>query len=178
MVGVKWDNGNYGYYRWRLRKILHTFSLPTHRMGAGNKYELRTAIPRPPPTPPPAPSPESEYESEYESEEEEEKSPSPPPPARNPTPPPPQCEMCGLLLTENCLRYDMSSASVLEILKKKKLLAPLCAWIARASFGEERHQGGSSQRPHRHHRWHKDKDTTFNTFFDRDKISNSYCKPF
>ena len=120
MVGVKWDNGNYGYYRWRLRKILHTFSLPTHRMGAGNKYELRTAIPRPPPTPPPAPSPESEYESEYESEEEEEKSPSPPPPARTPTPPPPQCEMCGLLLTENCLRYDMSSASVLEILKEKK----------------------------------------------------------
>ena len=126
-------------------------------MGAGNKYELRTAIPPPAPTPPAVPSPESEYESEYESEEEEEKSPSPPPPARTPTPPPPQCEMCGLLLTENCLRHDMSSASVLEILKEK-LLAPLCVWSARASFGEERHQGGSSQRPHRRHRWHKDKD--------------------
>ena len=115
---MKWDNGNYGYYRCRLRNILHTFSILTYRMGAGNKYELRTAIPPPPPTPPPASSPESEYESEYESEEEEEKSPSPPPPARTPTPPPPQCEMCGLLLTENCLRCDMSSASVLEIPKK------------------------------------------------------------
>jgi len=89
MVSVKWDNGNYGYYR----------------MGAGNKYELRTAIPPPPPTPPPLPSPESEYESEYdeEEEEEEEESPDPPAPARTPTPPPPQCEMCGLVLTENCL---------------------------------------------------------------------------
>ena len=75
------------------------------RMGAGNKYELRTATPPAPPTPPPLPSPESEYESEYEEEEEEEEeSPVAPHPARTPTPPPPQCEICGLVLTENCLR--------------------------------------------------------------------------
>ena len=101
-------------------------------MGAGNKYELRTAIPPAPPTPPPLPSPESEYESEYE-EDEEEESPAPPPPAHTPTPPPPpQCDMCGLLLTENCLRCP------LEIVSFIKLSARRCVSSARASCGEER----------------------------------------
>ena len=87
--------------------------LYSERMGAGNKYELRTAIPPPPPTPPPIPSPESEYESEYE-EEEEEESPDPPPPAHTPTPPPPpQCDICGLPLTENCLRCLVKIVSLI-----------------------------------------------------------------
>ena len=116
----------------------------SQRMGAGNKYELRTAIPPPPPTPPPIPTPESEYESEYEEEEEE--IPPPPPPPRTPTPPPPQCEMCGLLLTENCLRWIRFS--VLQIIVVK-LSAPRCALSARASCGEGRPLGESSPTPPR-----------------------------
>ena len=178
MVGVKWDNGNYGYYRWTLSNIFNTRLVSSHTgwgpgtsTSWGQRYLDHLQLHHPPPALSPSMSPSTSLRRRKKRVHLRHLPPAPPPRHRHSA----RCVVFFWLRTVSgmiclqpaCLKFW-----------KKKLLAPLCAWIARASFGEERHQGGSSQRPHRHHRWHKDKDTTFNTFFDRDKISNSYCKPF
>ena len=95
VVSVRWNNGNYGYYR----------------MGSKGKFELKIA-----------PKPVIEYikpkpvvkevESEYEDEDDEEpevvnlESESSPPPVVVKTPVK-SCEYCGGTWTENCLSSSM-----------------------------------------------------------------------
>jgi len=91
VVSVRWDNGNYGYYR----------------MGSGGKFELKLA-PKPvieyvkPPQVNTEESDESEYETDEETVEEiVEKKPPDPLPIKKPCGK--TCEYCGGYWTENCL---------------------------------------------------------------------------
>ena len=96
VVSVRWNNGNYGYYR----------------MGSKGKFELKIA-----PKPvveyiKPKPPVNEEEESEYETDDEEPEVIDPEPqPAPSPVvvvkTPVKTCEYCGGTWTENCLSSSM-----------------------------------------------------------------------
>ena len=89
VVSVRWENGNYGYYR----------------MGAGGKFELKMA-PKPIVERTPAKVKEIESESEYETEEEEEVIQTEIEPVKVESvvkTPSKCCEYCGGVWTENNL---------------------------------------------------------------------------